>query len=106
MAGPYLGGGGPSHPGGPFSMFRVAVLVKQVPRFDEFSLGAHGRLQREGIELELNPFCRRAVSKGLELARQRKGRCIAITLGPPSAEECLREAIAWGADEGVHVTDP
>ena len=29
-----------------------------------------------------------------------------FTLGPPSAEDVLREAIAWGADDGVLITDP
>ncbi len=29
-----------------------------------------------------------------------------FTLGPPVAEDSLREAVAWGADEGVLVTDP
>jgi len=47
---------------------RIAVLVKQVPRFEEMQLMPDGRLRREGVELELNPYCRRAVSQGAELA--------------------------------------
>lgn len=85
---------------------RIAVLVKQVPRFESMELGPDGRLLREGLELELNPYCRRAVSKGVELARVSAGTCTVVTLGPPSAEDCLREAIAWGASDGVLVTDP
>ena len=84
----------------------VAVLVKQVPRFDAMRLGADGRLDRDGVELEMNPYCRRAVSQGVALARETAGRCVVITLGPPSAEDCLREAVAWGADQGVLVCDP
>jgi electron transfer flavoprotein alpha subunit len=85
---------------------RVAALVKQVPRFEEFALGPDGRLQREGLELEMDPYSRRAVSKGVELARASGGRCTVVTLGPPAAEDCLREGIAWGADDGVLITDP
>lgn len=85
---------------------RIAVLVKQVPRFEAMTLGPDGRLQREGLELEMNPYCRRAVSKGVELARASGGTCTVLTLGPPAAEDALREAIAWGADDGVLVTDP
>ena len=85
---------------------RIAVLVKQVPKFEAMELGPDGRLRREGVELELNPYCRRAVSKGVELARASGGTCTVITLGPPAAEDSLREAIAWGADDGVLVTDP
>jgi len=84
----------------------IAVLVKQVPRFDRLQLGTDGRLVRTDIELELNPYCRRAVSKGVEIARESGGRCTVFTLGPPTAEDCLREAIACGADDGVLVTDP
>jgi electron transfer flavoprotein alpha subunit len=85
---------------------RIAVLIKQVPEFEAMRLGPDGRLQRDGLTLEMNPYCRRAVSKGVELAKATKGSCTVFTLGPPSAEDALREAIAWGADDGVLVTDP
>ena len=87
-------------------------MVKQIPKFEEMELGADGRLKRAGIELELNPYCRRAVSQAVELAAARPGsRVTVITLGPPTAEDALREAIAWGLDHGVDidgvlVTDP
>ena len=77
---------------------RIAVLVKQVPRAETMELLPAGRLKRDGVELEMNAYCRRAVSKGVELAPQSGGTCTVFTLGPPSAEDCLREAIAWGAD--------
>jgi electron transfer flavoprotein alpha/beta subunit len=85
---------------------KIAALVKQVPKFEEMQLGPDGRLVRQGLELELNPYCRRAVSKGVELAAATGGTCTVLTLGPPAAEDVLREAIAWGADRGVLVTDP
>lgn len=84
----------------------VAVLVKQVPKVDALELGADRRLRRDRVELEMNPYCRRAVSQGVALVRQLGGRCVVVTLGPPSAEDVLREAVAWGADGGVHVIDP
>ena len=84
----------------------VAVLVKQIPQVDALELGADGRLRRDGAELEMNPYCRRAVGQGVALVRQFGGRCVVVTLGPASAEDVLREAVAWGADEGVHVVDP
>jgi electron transfer flavoprotein alpha/beta subunit len=63
---------------------RVAVLVKQVPRLEEMALGDDGRLKRSEVDLELNPYCRRAVSKGVELAREHGGECVVVfTLGPP-----------------------
>ena len=91
---------------------RIAVLVKQIPKFDEMELTEDGRLRRDGVELEMNPYCRRAVAKACELAGERPGSSVVVfTLGPPPADDTLREAIAWGLDRdvditGVHVTDP
>jgi electron transfer flavoprotein alpha subunit len=85
---------------------RIAVLLKQVPRVEEMELGPGGVLNRADVDLEMNPYCRRAVSKGVELAKETSGTCTVLTLGPESAEDSLREAIAWGADRGVLVTDP
>ena len=85
---------------------KIAVLVKQVPRAEEMELLPGGTLRREGVELEMNAYCRRAVSKGVEIARATNGTCVAFTLGPPAAEDSLREAVAWGADHGILVTDP
>src|SRR5215813_8363282 len=85
--------------------FAVAVLVKQVPLAEEFRLGPDGRLVRDDVPLEVNPYCRRAIAKGVELAAA-GGRCVAFTLGPPAAEEVLREAVAAGAAEGIHLCDP
>lgn len=93
----------PSAPSGPL---RVAVTVKQVPVTEALSLSADGRLRREGADAEMNPFCRRAVAKGVELAKASGGTCVVFTLGPLGAEDVLREAVAWGADLGVHLCDP
>lgn len=82
---------------------RIAALVKQVPRFEAMTLGPDGRLQREGVELELNPYCRRAVAEAVELAAG--GEVVVATMGPPAAEDCLREAIACGAGRGVLLSD-
>ena len=53
----------------------------------------------------MNAYCRRAVAHGVTLARETGGTCTVLTLGPPSAEDVLREAVAWGADDGLHVCD-
>jgi electron transfer flavoprotein alpha subunit len=91
---------------------RIAALVKQIPKFEEMELGPDGRLRRDGIDLEMNAYCRRAVAKAVELAQEHDDSTVTvITLGPPAAEDVLREAIAWGRARnvdirGVLVTDP
>jgi len=84
---------------------QIAVVVKQVPAFAEMALDADGRLIRTGLPLELNPYCRRAVSQAVELAAGvgRDATVTALTLGPPAADDVLREAIAWGVDRGVEI---
>src|SRR5207302_617078 len=98
---------------------RIAVVVKQVPAITEMALDEEGRLIRAGLPLELNPYCRRAVAQAVELACAGAGAgagggaasVTIVTLGPPSADDALREAIAWGLERGVEadgllVTDP
>ena len=84
---------------------RVASLAKQIPHPEAMQI-EDGRLVRTGVELEMNAYCRRAVAEGVTLATETGGSCTVITLGPPSAEDVLREAIAWGADAGLHLCDP
>ncbi len=84
---------------------RIASLAKQVPLAESLQLD-DGRLVRSGVSLEMNPYCRRAVAQGVTLARDSGGTCTVVTLGPPPAEDVLREALAWGADTGLHVCDP
>jgi electron transfer flavoprotein alpha subunit len=82
---------------------RIAALVKQIPAFDEMTLGADGRLVREGLDLEMNPYCRRAVAEAVHLAAEHGGEVVVLTLGPSTADDTLREAIAWGIERGVSI---
>ena len=89
----------------PSRPLRVAALVKQIPKIEQLSLDADGRLQRDGVKMHMNDYCRRSVAKGHEIASASGGTLTVITLGPAVAENVLREAIAFGADAGVHITD-
>ncbi len=90
----------------PVRPLRVLALAKQIPVFEDMRLGRDNRLVRDGLELHMNDYCRRGVAQGLQLARASGGTLGVLTLGPPSAENVCREAIAFGADIGYHVTDP
>jgi electron transfer flavoprotein alpha subunit len=82
---------------------RIAVLIKQIPAVEEMLLDGDGRLVRDGVELEMSAYCRRAVSKSVELATSTGGSVTVFTMGPPAAEDALREAIAWGRDRGADI---
>ncbi len=88
-------------------MFKFIVCMKQVPMVSELPWDSRtGRLQRELAEGMMNPACKHALEAALQLKHRHGGRITAITMGPPMAEEILREAVAMGADRGVLLTDP
>jgi electron transfer flavoprotein alpha subunit len=83
----------------------TVALIKQVPLGGGTGdLGADGRLSRHGLNTEMNPWCRRAVTQAVRLGAG--GRSTAVTMGPPAAADVLREAVACGVDDAVHLCDP
>lgn len=105
------------HDAPPSGPRRVAALVKQIPAFEAMALGPDGRLDRGGLPSEMSAYCRRAVAEAVLLVGESGGHVTVITMGPPSAVDVLREAIAYGtglggdarlpvAIRGVLVSDP
>ncbi|MGC9156353.1 MAG: electron transfer flavoprotein subunit beta/FixA family protein, partial [Ferrimicrobium sp.] len=82
------------------------VAIKQVPKVEEIALDENGRMIRKGVELQTNPFCRRAITKAVEIARESEGSVTAVAMGPLSASQVIREALAVGVDEGYLICDP
>ena len=82
------------------------VLVKQVPVVSAMQLDPETKtLQREGVPSEVSSFDVRGLLKALELRDEHGGEVVALTMGPPQAEEALRHCLALGADRAVHLTD-
>lgn len=87
-------------------MVKMVVCIKQVPMVSELPWDpATGTLQRDLAEGMMNPACRSALDAALRIKETAGGEITAITMGPPMAEEVLREAIALGADRGILLTD-
>ncbi len=86
---------------------KVAVLVKQIP--DPSGAGrldpATHRLVRDQGELVLDPGDAYGIEAALQVAEAADGQVVAISMGPPSAAEVIRKAMAMGAAEGMLVTD-
>ena len=85
---------------------RIIVCIKQVPdsgqvRFDKET---HSMI-REGLPSIINPFDENAIEAALQLREERGGEVIVISMGPPQAEEALRQSIAMGADQAILLTD-
>ncbi len=82
------------------------VLVKQVPMVSAMKLDPETKtLQREGVPSEVSSFDIRGLLKALELRDEHGGEVVALTMGPPQAEEALRYCLALGVDRAVHLTD-
>ncbi len=65
-----------------------------------------GELKREKAEGMMNPACKHALEAALRIKSLHDASICAISMGPPQAEELLREALAYGADEGYLISDP
>jgi electron transfer flavoprotein beta subunit len=87
-------------------MLKLVVCIKQVPMVSELPWdAASGTLQRDLAEGMMNPACKHAIEAAVQLKERHGGHLTAFTMGPPMAEEVLREAIAAGVDRGVLLTD-
>ncbi|MGC9154740.1 MAG: FAD-binding protein [Ferrimicrobium sp.] len=85
---------------------RILVAIKQVTQADFADFDASGRMLRPPEDQGLNPFCRRAIATGVTLANQHGGTCSVVSMGPPSATQILREALAVGAHHAYLLSDP
>ncbi|HEU0336214.1 MAG TPA: electron transfer flavoprotein subunit beta/FixA family protein [Gaiellaceae bacterium] len=87
---------------------RTLVCVKRVPM-----TGGRMVVTDDGQALEtrhlgftISPHEECGVEEAVRLAEAHGGETVALTLGPPEAEEQLRDALALGLDRAVHlVTD-
>ncbi len=84
----------------------IVVCVKQVPETSEKKeFGPDFRLKRAHLESVINPFDEYAIEEALRLKEAQGGQVTVLTMGPPSAEDTMRKALAMGADRGVLVSD-
>jgi electron transfer flavoprotein beta subunit len=84
---------------------KIAVCVKQVPEGTKRIAPATKRLDRSG-EGALNGYDANAVEEALLLKEgEGEGEVVLVSLGPASALDAIRKALAMGADRSVLVCD-
>ena len=84
----------------------IVVGIKQVPNTTDVRIDpVTNTLIREGVESVINPFDAYAIEEGVRLKERFGGKVTVITMGPPQAENALKEAISLGCDEAVLVSD-
>ncbi len=85
---------------------RIVVCIKQVPDTSEVKINPEtGTLIREGVPSIINPFDLHAIEAGLQIKERVGGTVTVVTMGPPQAENALREALSMGADDAVLLSD-
>ncbi|MBO8131886.1 MAG: electron transfer flavoprotein subunit beta/FixA family protein [Candidatus Marinimicrobia bacterium] len=85
---------------------RIIVPIKQVPETSNVKMDPKtGTMIREGVEQIINPLDLYAIEEGISLKENYSGEVIVVSMGPPKAEEAVREAIAMGCDDGILLTD-
>ena len=90
---------------------KICVCIKQVPATTEVKFDPEtNTLIREGVESQINPFDLYALEEAVrvkERLQEQGGEATitAVSMGPPQAEEALREAISLGADDAILLSD-
>jgi len=80
--------------------------VKQVPNTVEVKIDPEtNTLLRSGVESITNPYDMVAIEAALALKDKYTGTVTVISMGPPQAEQVLREALSLGADEAILLSD-
>ncbi|HEY9069355.1 MAG TPA: FAD-binding protein [Candidatus Ozemobacteraceae bacterium] len=88
---------------------QIVVLIKFVADIERIPQDAwdteRGTLRRDRLHMIANPLDDRALQMALELKARFGSRVIAVSMGPAAAEEVLRRAVAYGADEAHLISD-
>lgn len=84
----------------------ILVCVKQVPDTAEVKIDPEKHtVIRAGVPNIFNPFDQNALEAALQLKDSQGARVTLLSMGPPQAEEVLREGLAMGADDAYLLTD-
>ncbi len=85
----------------------IAVTVKQVvDTAAKIALNAEGTdVSLDGMQLVLNPYDEFAVEEAIKIKEQHGGEVVIFNIGPDSADEAVKTALAMGADRAVVVRE-
>ncbi len=85
----------------------ITVCVKQVPAKDTpLQIAEGGAWIREtDIGFEMNEPDTYALEEALRLKEKHGGEVVALSMGPERVKQTIKEALAKGADRGIHIAD-
>jgi electron transfer flavoprotein beta subunit len=85
---------------------KIIACVKQVPDTEAKVVARDGGVSWGEAPLVINPFDEYAVEGALQQKEAAGGTVTALCIGPESAREALKHALAMGADDAVLIYDP
>ena len=83
----------------------IIVCIKQVPAKDAPLAIAGNWIKESDIGFEMNEPDSYALEEALRLKEKHGGEVIALSFGPERVKQTIKEALAKGADRGIHISD-
>jgi electron transfer flavoprotein beta subunit len=87
----------------------IFVFIKQVPdTATRIKISGDGKNIDEGeISWVISPYDEFALEEALRIKEKKgTGKVVAVSMGPERVAKSLRDALATGADEAIHLLDP
>ena len=84
---------------------KIIVAIKQVPARDSMvRIDSAGKwIDEQDLSFEINEPDAYALETALLLKEKHGGEVVVVCAGPDRASQCIREALAKGADRAIHI---
>ena len=83
----------------------IIVCIKQVPAKDAPLSITGNWIKESDIGFEMNEPDSYALEEALRLKEKHGGEVVALSMGPERVKQTIKEALAKGADRGIHILD-
>src|SRR5499425_1239742 len=83
----------------------ILVCIKQVPAKDAPLAIAGAWIKEADIGFEMNEPDSFALEEALRLKEKHGGEVVVLSMGPERVKQAIKEALAKGADRGIHIAD-
>jgi len=86
---------------------KILACIKQVPAKDApLAIAEGGAWIREAdVSFEMNEPDSFALEEALRLKEKHGGEVVVLSMGPERVKQTIKEALAKGADRGIHIAD-
>ncbi|MCX7641473.1 MAG: hypothetical protein N2Z20_02425 [Elusimicrobiales bacterium] len=84
----------------------IIVCVKTVIEENNVVIDSKGNINRESLKLKINKSDEYALENALILKDKFKFEVVTVTMGPPNANEILKDIYSKGVDKTILITDP